>query len=114
MADGNEGRPRDAEAARTVGLALAQDEHGDGHENEGEKGADVREVGERADVKNAGGNGDEDAGDPGGDVGRAEFGMHAGKGGREQAVARHGEPDAGLAELENEDRRDHAHQRAGA
>ena len=30
----------------------------------------------------------------------------------QQAVARHGEPDAGLAELKDEDGGDHAHQRA--
>ena len=40
--------------------------------------------------------------------GGAEFGVDFGEGVGEQAVAGHREPDAGLAELEDEDRRDHA------
>ena len=53
------------------------------------------------------------SGDPGGHIRRAKFVMDAGKERRKKAVARHGEPDARLAELENKDRRNHAQQRAG-
>jgi hypothetical protein len=45
-------------------------------------------------------------------AGRAEAGMDAAEDVGQQAVARHGEPDAGLAELKDQDRRDHAHERA--
>ena len=41
-------------------------------------------------------------------AGRAEAGVDAGEAVREELVARHGEPDARLAVLADEDRRDHA------
>src|SRR5690348_8051642 len=68
--DGNPWRKWDAEAARAVGLAFAENQDGDRNEDEGEKRADVGEVDERADVENPGGNGDEKSGDPGGEVRR--------------------------------------------
>ena len=109
---GMTGPQRDAESAMALGLAYAQDEHAGGDEHEGEERADVGEIGERADVEQAGGNGDDDPGDPCGDGGRAEARMDAGRRGGQQAVAGHGEPDARLADLEDQDGRDHAHDRA--
>ena len=41
-----------------------------------------------------------------------ELGMDACEQARQQAVARHGEPDARLAVLKHQQRTDHAHQRA--
>src|SRR5579862_3817635 len=88
----NPGRPRDAETARTLGLRLAQNDDGDGNEDEGKKSADVREIDERSYVENARGDGNENSGDPGGNVRRAEAFVNSAEGFRKQAVARHREP----------------------
>ena len=95
-----------------VGLAIAEDEHADGDQHKGEQGADVGQVGDGADVKQAGGNADDESRDPGGESRGAELGVDAAEDAGQQAVAGHGEPDAGLAELKDEDGRDHAQQRA--
>jgi len=105
---GEDGASGDAEAAVTLRLFAAEDEHADGYEDKGEERADVGELGEGANVKQAGWDGDENAGDPGGDGGCAKFFVDLGEHVRQQAVARHGEPNAGLAELEDEYGRDHA------
>ena len=109
---GDDGAERNNETAAAVRVAITQDDDADGDEDEGEEGADVGKVGESADVEEAGGNGDDDAGDPGGEGGRAEERMYVGEDFGQQAVAGHGEPDARLADLVDEDRRDHAHERA--
>ena len=106
--DGEERAQRGAEAAMALRLAIAQDEHGDGDENKGEEGADVGEVGDGADVEQAGGDADDEAGNPCGHGGSAEAGMDAAEDGGQKAVAGHGEPDAGLSKLEDEDGGDHA------
>ena len=59
-------------AARAVRLPLAQNQHADGDQHEGEERADIGEVGQRADVEDARRNGDEESRHPGGDIGRAE------------------------------------------
>ena len=102
----------DAEAAMAVGVLVAQDDDSGGDKDEGEEGADVRHLGEGAHVEEAGGDGDQEARDPGGEGGRAEARMDAAEDVGQQAVARHGEPDARLAELKDQDRRDHSDQRA--
>lgn len=109
---GNDGAAGNNKAAMADRLAEAKNDDADGDEDEGEKGADVGEVGEGADVEQARGNGDHEAGDPGGERGRAEEGMDAGEDAGQEAVAGHGEPDPGLADLVDEDGGDHSHERA--
>ena len=82
--------------------------YGDGDQNKGKKGADVGEVRHGADVQQAAGNADHKASDPGGHCGGAEARVDAAEDGGQQTVARHGKPDARLAQLEDEDGRDHA------
>ena len=91
-----------------LGLLPAQDEHPDGHQNEGEERADVGHLGERADVEQARGDGDQDSRDDGGEPRRAEARVDGAELVRQQAVARHGKPDARLAVLADQDGRDHA------
>ena len=55
---------------------------------------------------------DDDAGDPGADVGRLVLRVHAREHAGEQAVARHREPDARLAVLRDQNSAEHAQQRA--
>ena len=96
------------EGAVAFGLAVAKDEDGDGDEDEREEGADVGEVGYGTDVEEASGDADDESRDPCGDgrsaIALVDVAEHCGQ----EAIARHGKPDAGLAELEDEDRRDHA------
>src|ERR1035437_5670123 len=99
---------RSTKAARPLRLAIAQDEYRDGDQDKGEKGADVGEVGDSADVQQSGGNADHKSGDPGGDSRGAEAWMNAAENGGQQAVPGHGEPDACLAELKDQDGGDHA------
>src|ERR1039457_1458086 len=99
---------RSAEAAVAIRLALAQDEHTDGDQEEGEEGTDVGEIGDGADVQKAGGNAYHKPRYPGGHGRGAELGVDAAEDGRQQAVAGHGEPDARLAKLEDENGGDHA------
>src|SRR6185312_13032985 len=86
---------------------VAQDEDSGGDENERKESADVGEVGERADVEQAGGDADDKSGDPGGDVGGAEARVDFGEDFGQQAVTGHGKPDAGLSDLEDENGGDH-------
>jgi len=106
--DGEYWAEGDAEAALAVGFLVAKDEDAGGDEDEGEEGADVGEVGYGSDVEETGGDGDEEAGDPGGDGGCPVALVDPGKDGGQQAVAGHGEPDACLSDLEDEDGGDHA------
>ena len=109
---GDHGPAGDDETAAAFRLANAQDNDADRDQDEGEECADVGKVGEGADVEKAGRNGDQDARDPGGKRRRAEERMDVGEDLGQQAVAGHGEPDARLADLVDENRRDHAHEGA--
>ena len=60
-----------------VRLAIAQDEHADGDQHKGEQRADVGEVGDGADVEQAGGNADDESRHPGGKRRGAELRVHA-------------------------------------
>src|SRR5579884_1789118 len=102
----------DFEAAGTVGIGAAEETDAEGNENEGEESADVGEVGGVSDVDDAGGNSNGEAGDPGGPVWSLKFRVDLGKELGEKAITGHRVPDAGLSVLEDEDGRDHAHERA--
>ena len=106
------GPPGARKARLPVRFAVAQDQDAAGDQSEREQRADIRKVGERADIEQSRGNADDEARHPGGKIGRAEARMHAAENAGQQSVARHGKPDARLPELKNEQRRDHAHQRA--
>ena len=94
------------------GILVAKNDDADGDKDEGEEGSDIGHFGEGADVEDSGGDGDEDSGKPGGEGGCAEFRVEPGEGVGEKAVAGHSEPDARLAELEDEDGADHANERS--
>ncbi len=91
-----------------VGLGAAQDQDADRDQDEGEEGADVGHFGEGAYVEEAGGDGDEYARDDGREGRGAEAGVDLREGVGEEAVAGHGEPDAGLAVLADHDGGQHA------
>ena len=93
----NDGAEGNAEAAAAMRFAVAQHDDADGDEDEGEEGADVGEIGEGADVEEAGGDGHNESGHPGGEGRRAEDRVHIAEDFGQQAVAGHGEPDARLA-----------------
>ena len=77
-----------AEAAVAIGLAVAQDENADRLTSTNAKSVPMLDrFGERADVEQAGGDGDDESGDPGGEGGRAEARMNAGRNFRQQPVA---------------------------
>ncbi len=103
-----DGAERGTEGAVAFGLAVAKDENCDGDEDECEEGADVGEIRDGSDVEEAGGDADDESCDPGGDGRGAIALVDVAEDRGQQAIARHGKPDAGLAELEDEDRRDHA------
>src|SRR5580704_48584 len=65
--DGSERSTRRTKGAGTVRIAVAQDEHASSDQREGEQRADVRKIGESANVEKAGGNADKKSGDPGGE-----------------------------------------------
>ena len=52
--DGDGNSAGRAEATTPLGLAIAQDQHADRDQHEGEEGADIREVGEGADIQQPG------------------------------------------------------------
>ena len=54
--DGNPRAGRHTKRARSFRLLFSQNQHGERNENEREQRADVREISERADIKNARGN----------------------------------------------------------
>ena len=101
-----------AKRTRAIRFAKAQDQDAAGDQREGEQRADIREVRESADVEKPGRNADEKAGDHRGEVGSAKALVDAAENAGKQSVARHREPHAGLAELKDKQRRNHAHQRA--
>src|ERR1035441_10932789 len=87
---GNDGPAGNDETTAAVGIAEAEDDDSDGDEDKGEKRADVGEVGEGADVEEAGGNGDDKTGNPGGEGRGAKEGMDVGEDFWQQAIAGHG------------------------
>ncbi len=98
--------------ARPVRLAVPQDQHAARDQRERKQRADIRKIGERADVQQARRNADHESRHPRGKIRRAESCVHAAEYSGQQSVARHGEPDARLPKLKNEQRRNHAHQRS--
>src|SRR5579863_9867148 len=98
----NDRSERNSEPPLPLRIAIAQHDDADGNQDEGKQRADVGEVSERADVEQARRDGNDEAGHPCGEGGRPEAWMDARKDLRQQAVAGHGEPDAGLAELVDE------------
>src|ERR1035437_993427 len=110
--DGEDGAAHEAEGAVTFGLLAAQDEDSDGYQDEGEQCTDVGHLGQAPHVKYSCRNRDEDAGDDGGEGRCTEARVNFAEGVGQQAVARHGEPDARLAVLADQDGGDHAHEGA--
>src|SRR5664280_997067 len=102
---------RGAESAAAFRFAIAQAEDSDGDQYESEQSADVRKVRYSTDVEQTGGNADCESCDPGGEGRCAELRVDAAEDRWQQAVAGHGKPHARLAELEDEDGRNHAHER---
>jgi hypothetical protein len=78
---------RNAEAARTVGLAAAKDGNAHRDQNEGEQRTDVRQIGGGADVHEPRRYSHCEAGNPGGPVRRFEFGVNGGEQFWQQPVA---------------------------
>src|SRR5215831_18225027 len=97
-----------AEGAMAVGLAIAEDQHACRNQRKGKKSADVGKIGEGPDVEQTGRNSHHKAGDPGGKIGSQIAAVNAAEDFWEEAVAGHGEPDARLADLKNEQGTDHA------
>ena len=100
---GEDWAERGTEGAMTFGLAVAKDEDGDGDEDEREESADVGEVGYGTDVEEASGDADDESRDPCGDGRSAIALVDVAEDSGQEAIARHGKPDAGLAELKYED-----------
>src|ERR1700688_2017508 len=98
-----------AKATMAARIAVAQNNHSNRNQGKGEEGADVRKIGECADIENSGRNANHKTGNPSGGRGRAEPGMDASKKLREEPVPRHGEPYPGLSELKDQQRRNHSH-----
>src|SRR5262245_45436718 len=101
---------RRVERTMAIRFAIAQDEHAGGNQREREQRPDVGEVGESANVEQAGGDSHHEASDPGGKIWRQIASVDAAEDPRKEPVAGHGEPDARLADLEDEQGGDHAHQ----
>ena len=66
LSTGNSGPNGTRKPRRRSGSRIAQDEHADRDQNKGKERADVGEVGQGADVEEAGGNGHHESRDPGG------------------------------------------------
>ncbi len=84
-------------------ITETKDGDADADEREGEERANVREVDHLLDVGERSEGSDDQAGDDGGDVRRAEARVNARKNRGKESVAGHGEEDARLAHLENEE-----------
>src|SRR5262249_22311886 len=93
------GRPEGAFAVR---FAIAKDENSRGDEREREESADVREIGERADIKKACRNAHNKAGNPRGEIWGEIATVNTAEDLWEEPVAGHGEPDTRLTNLEDE------------
>src|SRR5262249_32287232 len=99
-----------AKGAVALRFAITKDKNACGDERKGEQSADVGEVGEGADIEKTGWNADDESRDPGGKIGSEIAAMHAAEDFWEKSVARHSKPNAGLSNLEDKQRRDHAHE----
>src|SRR5215467_12970230 len=75
-----------AEGAVAIGLAVAKNEHAGSNESECEQRADVGEIGEGADVEQAGGNPDHETRDPSGKVRSQIAAVHTAEDFRKEAV----------------------------
>src|SRR3546814_782652 len=93
-----------AERAMAVGVPPAQDQHRKRYHEKRKERARIRNVRKLADREERGGDGDEKAGDRGHDVRRLPFGVNVRQFFGQQAVARHDEEDAGLAEHHHQNR----------
>jgi hypothetical protein len=113
-ADGRHHRhPRAAERARQVGPAVAQHDHRDAHDHEGQQDADVGQLGRLADRQEAGDQRGRDAEDPGDPGRRVVLRVGLGQPGRQQPVAAHRVADPGGAHQEGEQHGQDAQDRAG-
>src|SRR4051794_10582001 len=101
--DGEEpGAAGDAEGAFAVRVLHAQDDDADADQQEREQRSDVGQIDHRVERREKRRDPDENAGDDRGYVRRPELRMDAREERRQQTVARYGEEDARLAELEHE------------
>ena len=113
--DGDQRKPRHEghfEDALAIGLGAAQDDHAERDQHEGEERADVGEIGGIRRGHEPGRNPDGETRNPRGPVRSLELGMNFGEELGEEAVAGHGVPDARLAILKYQQRRDHARESA--
>src|SRR5260370_24187956 len=92
-----------------IGFPVTKNQHASGHESESEERADVGEVGESSDVEKAGGDADEETGHPGGEIWTAITRVDTTEDAGGKALARHGEPHAGVAELEDQGSNEQTH-----
>src|SRR5471030_2072911 len=99
---------RAAEGAFQVGTLLAQDDHGHRHQAERGQRADVDQLGQHVERHHGGDQAEDDADQPGGEERRLEARVHRRQAFRQQAIARHGVDDAGLAEGHHQDHGGHA------
>src|SRR5712692_2871044 len=106
------GDKRNAEGTLAVRLPAPQQDHTQRDQNKSKQRSDIGKVGSITDVYHSSGYPDRETGNPRGPVWRLELGMNRGEQLGQQAVARHGVPDACLAILEDQQRRDHAHEGA--
>src|SRR5436189_400880 len=93
------------ERTRPIGLLVAQHQHADAHDRERRERSDVRQVVDLVLVEHQAAEGHDQAGHDRRDVRRPVLGVDLGGPLREQAVARHGEEDARLAVLKDEQHR---------
>ena len=98
--------------ARPLGLRLAEHQSLPAKPDKRKQCADVGQIGERADIPNAGWDADRQARDPGADVRRAEFRMDARKNVAAASRRATWRTRCGPARIGRQQRRNHAHQRA--
>src|SRR5882724_6694403 len=103
---------RGAEPTRPRRITITQNKDSTCDQGKSKQSADVRKVSKRSDVEHAGRNPNNKPCNPRGYVRSTEANMDATEYLWQQAVSRHGKPDAGLAQLENQQRRNHSHQSA--
>ena len=93
-----------------VGLPVSKDEHTPCDQSEREQGANVGKIGESPDVEQARWNTHHESRHPSGKIRCPKSRMHAPKNFGKEAIARHRKPHARLAQLENQQGRDHSHE----
>nr|GEU28675.1 hypothetical protein [Tanacetum cinerariifolium] len=102
------GHERHAERAFQVGTLLAHDDHGNRHQAERGQRADVDQLGQDVERHEGGHHAKEQAHHPGRKERRLEFRVHGRQALGQQAVARHGKDDAGLAVSHHQNHGGHA------